>query len=382
MSKSGKIKFFHSYKFMINARLSAILNAPNLPQPNLAVKNFPQSEPQNFTTPHDNFYTNHWLNGLTTQNYSPATVQTYFFALKHFLQYLQQHPQFSQIDFKKFAQEQCDSKHWQTITRQHISEYLAYRIEVDRLAVTSVQHELTVLRQFFSWLIAQKVLDTNPTTAIRLKRPPRPLPKLIDGDVITRLLEQSAPEKPSEARLWVRDKAMLELLYGSGLRVSELIGLDLADIDSSQKLLRVKGKGNKTRIVPIGGQAWQALQNYLPHRHLWAEDESLAKDGKNSDNNWGNNAVFISERLGTRLTTRTVQLRIKVQARRAGIAEDLYPHLLRHCFASDILSSSGDLRGVQELLGHSDISTTQIYTHLDFKHLATVYDNAHPRAKK
>lgn len=362
---------------MKNSRLSAILNAPNLPQSpsDLSIKNLPSSEGQTPLNPYDNFYTNHWLNSLTMQNYSPATVQTYFFALKHFLQYLQQQPAFSHIDFKKFAQEQCDSKHWQTITRQLISEYLAYRIEVDRLAVTSVQHELTVLRQFFSWLITQKVIDTNPTTAIRLKRPPRPLPKLIDGDVITRLLDQSAPEKPSEARLWVRDKAMLELLYGGGLRVSELVGLDLADIDSGQKLLRVTGKGNKTRIVPMGGQAWQALQRYLPHRHLWAEDESLAKGEVN-------NAVFISERLGTRLTTRTVQLRIKVQARRAGIAEDLYPHLLRHCFASDILSSSGDLRGVQELLGHSDISTTQIYTHLDFKHLATVYDNAHPRAKK
>lgn len=350
---------------MTSSRLGNILNNPNFSQstPNSPRIKAPKNESANAAAFMIDGYPKIWLDSLTTQNYAPTTVQTYFFALKHFLQYLHSHPHFSQIDFTQF-----DSKYWQMLTRQHISDYLAYRIEVDRLAVTSVQHELTVLRQFFSWLITQKVLDTNPTTAIRLKRPPRPLPTLVDGDVISQLLDQPIPEKASEARLWVRDKAMLELLYGSGLRVSELIGLNLTDIDPSQKLLRVTGKGNKTRIVPIGEQAWQALQNYLPHRHLWVEN--------------GDTAVFISERLGQRLTTRTVQLRIKAQAKRAGIAQDLYPHLLRHCFASDILSSSGDLRGVQELLGHSDISTTQIYTHLDFNYLAKVYDKAHPRAKK
>lgn len=359
---------------MKNTRLSTVLHSSQLSPPDLSLKISPKSDTcdiEKSFNPQENFYTHHWLAELTTQNYASTTVQTYFFALKHFLQYLHAHPQFCQIDLSVF-----DEKNWQAITRQNISEYLAYRIEVDRLAVSSVQHELTVLRQFFSWLITQKVLETNPTTAIRLKRPPRPLPKLMDGDLISRLLDQPMPEKSSDARLWMRDKAMLELLYGSGLRVSELIGLDLSDIDSSQKLLRVTGKGNKTRIVPIGEQAWQALQNYLPHRHLWAEEDSNALNGV------ANNAVFISERRGTRITTRTVQLRIKVQARRAGIVEALYPHLLRHCFASDILSSSGDLRGVQELLGHSDISTTQIYTHLDFGHLASVYDKAHPRAKK
>lgn len=355
---------------MTNARLSAILNNSQICPTDSSVldKNSAMSkktDAQTIANPHDNFYPHRWLTQLTTQNYSPATVQTYFFALKHFLQYLYHHPQFTNGNFYN-----TEMKNWQAITRQHLSDYLAARIEVDRLAVTSVQHDLTVLRQFFSWLMTQNVLEANPATAIRLKRPPRPLPTLVDGDVLTQLLDQPAPEKPSEARLWLRDKAMLELLYGSGLRVSELVGLDLMDIDSSQRLIRVTGKGNKSRIVPIGGQAYHALQAYLPYRHLWAKDNHNLK------------AVFISERLGTRLTTRTVQMRIKAQARRAGIAQDLYPHLLRHCFASDILSSSGDLRGVQELLGHSDISTTQIYTHLDFAHLAKVYDNAHPRAKK
>ena len=142
----------------------------------------------------------------------------------------------------------------------------------------------------------------------------------------------------------------------------------MSDIDKSQRLLRVLGKGGKTRIVPIGEKAWQALINYLPHRSLWVEEQDPA--------------VFVSERYGTRISTRTVQLRIKLHAKRAGIAQDLYPHLLRHCFASHILSDSGDLRGVQELLGHSDISTTQIYTHLDFGHLSQVYDKAHPRSRR
>jgi integrase/recombinase XerC len=232
----------------------------------------------------------------------------------------------------------------------------------------SVQHELTVLRQLFRWLHAKGVVSANPTTAIRLKRPPRPLPSLVDSDVLSQLLDQPMPEDRDDARLWVRDKAMLELLYGSGLRVSELVGLNMSDIDKAQRLLRITGKGNKTRIVPIGRQAWQALLDYLPHRSLWVEHQD--------------SAVFVSERLGTRLSTRTVQLRIKVQAKRAGIAQDMYPHLLRHCFASHLLSDSGDLRGVQELLGHSDISTTQIYTHLDFGHLSKVYDTAHPRSRR
>lgn len=326
---------------------------------------FPKTKIIDMPNPYDDFYCKNWLDQLSAQNYSPATVQTYCLALQHFLHYLHSQAEFSHIT-------SYDSKDWQKVKRQHLSNYLAYRIEVDRLAVVSVQHELTVLRQFFSWLVAGHILDNNPTTAIRLKRPPRPLPTMVDGDVLTQLLDQAMPEKASELRLWLRDKAMLELLYGSGLRVSELIGLDMADIDTSQKLVRVTGKGNKTRLVPIGEQAWQALQAYLPHRHLWVAAET---------GNGIENAVFISERLGTRLTTRTVQLRIKHQAKRAGIAQDLYPHLLRHCFASDILSSSGDLRGVQELLGHSDISTTQIYTHLDFGHLAKVYDNAHPRSR-
>ncbi len=159
---------------------------------------------------------------------------------------------------------------------------------------------------------------------------------------------------------------MFELLYSSGLRVGELVALDTTDIDLTDLRVRVMGKGNKTRIVPIGAKAAAAITRYLPHRNLWVEQQD--------------SALFISEKLGTRLSTRAVQQRLKVAATRAGIAQNLYPHLLRHCFASHMLSGSGDLRAVQEMLGHSDISTTQIYTHVDFAKLTQVYDRAHPRA--
>lgn len=292
-----------------------------------------------------------WLTELQTHHYAKKTLTTYQQALQPFLYFL--------------ADNQLD---WHTLNRQHLTDFLMGRIERDKVSNVSVQHELTVLRQLFKWLTNKGVITTNPTTAIRLKRPPRPLPSLVDSDVLSQLLDQPMPDDASEARLWVRDRAMFELLYSSGLRVSELVGLNLSDIDKSQQVLRIVGKGNKTRIVPIGSKAWQALNDYLPYRALWLKKQDPA--------------VFVSEKLGTRLSTRTVQLRIKHHAMRAHISQDLYPHLLRHCFASHLLGDSGDLRGVQELLGHSDISTTQIYTHLDFGHLAKVYDNAHPRAKK
>lgn len=309
------------------------------------------AEKDAFAEPLPDPFVSAWLAELAAQHYAQATLVTYRQALHGLLGFIHAH-----------------NLSWQQLSRQQVSDYLMQRIEQDKIGTASVQHELTVLRQLFRWLHAKGVVSANPTTAIRLKRPPRPLPSLVDSDVLSQLLDQPMPEDRDDARLWVRDKAMLELLYGSGLRVSELVGLNMSDIDKAQRLLRITGKGNKTRIVPIGRQAWQALLDYLPHRSLWVEHQDPA--------------VFVSERLGTRLSTRTVQLRIKVQAKRAGIAQDMYPHLLRHCFASHLLSDSGDLRGVQELLGHSDISTTQIYTHLDFGHLSKVYDTAHPRSRR
>ncbi len=292
-----------------------------------------------------------WLFQLSAQHYAPASIDSYQQAMRA---------------FEKFMEDEQLST-WTQVNRQHLLAYIAKRTDTDKLAKISVHHEITVLKQFFRWLIKQNIIQVNPSIGLRLKYPPKTLPKLVDADLLSQLLDQPPPEKPTDARLWIRDKAMLELLYGSGLRVSELINLNIQDIDKNQFLLRITGKGNKTRVVPVGRQAWQALNHYLPYRELWK---------KNNDK-----AVFISERLGTRLTIRTVQHRIKVQARRAGIAQNLYPHLLRHCFASHLLSGSGDLRAVQELLGHSNVNTTQIYTHLDFGHLSKVYDNAHPRSR-
>ena len=238
------------------------------------------------------------------------------------------------------------------------------------MAISSVQQELSAIRHFYSWLIDQGQARINPTTGYQLKRAPRPLPSIADGDLLTQLLEQPMPDTPEQARLWIRDKAMFELLYSSGLRVGELVSLNVSDLrihESGERgEIRVTGKGNKTRLVPVGKQALKAITTYLPHRYLWEEQ--------------GDTALFISEKLGTRLTTRAVQQRLKIAANRAGIAQNMYPHLLRHCFASHMLSGSGDLRAVQEMLGHSDISTTQIYTHVDFAKLTQVYDKAHPRA--
>ncbi|MEC7119880.1 MAG: tyrosine recombinase XerC [Pseudomonadota bacterium] len=255
-----------------------------------------------------------------------------------------------------------------SLDRQGLSRYAGQRIEQDALSSSSLQRELSAIRLFCDALVQQGVLQHNPAKDFKIQRPPRPLPKVADAEILAQLLDQPAPDTPNEARLWVRDRAMLELLYSSGLRVSELANLSLQDLDLSSGLVTVTGKGNKTRIVPVGRQARQAIEIWLPHRALWIEGEEQA--------------LFISEQRGTRLTTRTIERRVAYQAQRAGIDQHLHPHLLRHCFASHVLSSSGDLRAVQEMLGHANISTTQIYTHLDFERLTQVYDQAHPRAKR
>ncbi len=248
-----------------------------------------------------------------------------------------------------------------------LSRHVSLRLERDGVAPASVQRELSSIRQFGDYLVAHGVCAHNPAHGFAVKRPPRPLPEVATPELLARLLDQPAPDEPLDARLWRRDRAMLELLYGSGLRVSELVGLDVQALDVPRARVTVTGKGNKTRIVPVGAKALAALADWLPERNLWLEGPERA--------------LFISERLGTRLSTRTVERRIKVQAVRAGIEQDLYPHLLRHCFASHVLASSGDLRAVQELLGHADISTTQVYTHLDYAQLSRTYDRAHPRAR-
>lgn len=290
-----------------------------------------------------------WLNTLAVRNLSAHTLTAYFAGLQQLALFLRG---------KQLTWTRCD--------KRQLAQHIGQRLDEDKLALSSVQRELSAIRHFYGWLIEENLARINPTTGYQLKRSPRPLPSIADIDLLTQLLDQKSPDTPEQARLWLRDKAMFELLYSSGLRVGELVALDIIDVDVSDLRVRVTGKGNKTRLVPLGLKAAAAITRYLPHRNLWVEQQD--------------SALFISEKLGTRLSTRAVQQRLKVAATRAGIAQNMYPHLLRHCFASHMLSGSGDLRAVQEMLGHSDISTTQIYTHVDFAKLTQVYDRAHPRA--
>lgn len=229
------------------------------------------------------------------------------------------------------------------------------------LSGRSLRRRLSALRGFFRYRIREDALDHNPARAVRAPRGPRRLPRAPDVDQIARLLAP-APEDDLE----LRDLAMLELFYSSGLRLAELVALRLADLDLADASVRVLGKGAKTRVMPVGAQARAALARWLAVRPRLAGDTA---------------ALFVGRR-GRPLTPRAVQQRLARWALKHGTGGRLHPHLLRHAFASHLLESSGDLRAVQELLGHADIGTTQVYTHLDFQHLARIYDAAHPRARK
>ena len=230
------------------------------------------------------------------------------------------------------------------------------------LAPRSIARRLSAVRSFLGTLVARAQLKANVAMGISAPKAARRLPGTLDADQVAELLEST-----DDDALTVRDRAMLELFYSSGLRLAELIGLDTVDLDFADQTVRVTGKGNKTRILPVGRQALEAVRNWLPVRL------GLAKPDEQ--------ALFVSQR-GRRLAARSVQIRVARWARRRGSSRHLHPHLLRHSFASHLLESSGDLRAVQELLGHSSISTTQVYTHLNFQHLAESYDKAHPRARR
>ena len=230
------------------------------------------------------------------------------------------------------------------------------------LSGSSLQRWLSSLRTFFNFCIAQYRLTNNPAQGISAPKSPRKLPKTLDADQAQQFLEVE-----SDDWLDCRDRAIVELFYSSGLRLSELTGLNLNSIDLRDRSLRVIGKGNKERQLPIGRHALEALQQWLKLR-----DQVNTTDPE---------ALFISKR-GNRIAARTVQQRLQQLSLRQGMMGKVHPHMLRHSFASHLLESSGDLRAVQELLGHANISTTQVYTHLDFQHLAKVYDQAHPRAQK
>ncbi|MFT5312457.1 MAG: integrase/recombinase XerC [Paraglaciecola sp.] len=229
------------------------------------------------------------------------------------------------------------------------------------LSPSSIALRLSALRSFCAYLLSQDVLLINPAKSIQAPKQGKPLPKQLNVDEIHQLLEIK-----DESLLSIRDKAMMELTYSCGLRLSELAGLNIRNIQADRQV-RVRGKGSKERILPIGKVAYKALQAWLEVR--W----TLCPQGEI--------ALFLSKQK-KRIGTRQIAKRMQVWASRQHLDQHLSPHKLRHSFATHVLESSGDLRAVQELLGHANLSTTQIYTHLNFQHLAQVYDNAHPRAKK
>jgi len=250
---------------------------------------------------------------------------------------------------------------WERLDQQAVRGYVAWRHR-GGVSGKTLQRELAALRSFYRYLLREGMVDRNPAQGVRAPKAARKLPATLDADQLCSLLDQ-----PDADPLVLRDTAMIELFYSSGLRLAELVAIDIGDIDGDDATLEVTGKGAKTRRVPVGSRAREAIGHWLKVRSNYAATDRKAR--------------FVSRR-GNRIHPRTVQQRLRQWALVRGATRNLHPHLLRHSFASHLLESSGDLRAVQELLGHSDIGTTQIYTHLDFQHLAQVYDQTHPRARK
>ncbi len=279
------------------------------------------------------------------RQYSPRTVDSYRRDLSRLLSFC----------------EAEDIEGWAALSTRQVRRFSA-QVHRRGLGGRSVARLLSAARSFFHYLAREGLVTQNPVTGVSAPKSPRKLPEPLDADQMARLLAIDAGDP-----LAVRDLALMELLYSSGLRLSELVSLDMGRVDLRAAALRVTGKGNRQRDLPVGRYAMDALRRWLRVRG------ELAAAGEP--------ALFVSRR-GTRLTARAVQARLAKWGRWQGIDSHVHPHKLRHAFASHLLESSGDLRAVQELLGHADISTTQVYTHLDFQHLAQVYDRAHPRARK
>jgi len=250
---------------------------------------------------------------------------------------------------------------WDALDDEHIRAFAAWRHR-QGASGRSIQRALSAVRGFYAYLMRERAVRRNPAVGVAAPRSARRLPEVLDADQVAGLLAFTAEEPLS-----VRDLAILELFYSSGLRLAELVGLDLYELDLREGLVAVTGKGRKRRLVPVGRFAREALDRWLAVRSTLARPEE--------------SAIFVG-RTGRRLGARAVQLLVARRARQRGLGTGVHPHTLRHSFASHLLESSGDLRAVQELLGHADIGTTQVYTHLDFQHLARVYDQAHPRAKR
>lgn len=296
------------------------------------------------------------LNAESNQNY-----------LQGYLAWLRNEKRYSELTAENYAR---DLRHLFELSAgatlnelkiHHIRRYIA-QLHSSGLGGRSLARLLSAWRGFFNYLLRDHGFTDNPCTGLRAPRSPRALPHALSPDEAASLVGFSA-----DTPVALRDKAMFELFYSSGLRLAELVSLDPEQIEPTEGIVRVTGKGSKTRIVPLGSFAIQALQAWLAVRPQMADA--------------GERALFVGTR-GRRISPRVVQLCMKQWAIRQGIASNVHPHMLRHSFATHVLQSSGDLRAVQEMLGHASISTTQVYTHLDFQYLSKIYDAAHPRAKR
>jgi len=277
---------------------------------------------------------------------SPHTLNNYSLDLRRFVEYCDQH----------------EIARWADCSVHIMRAFVAYKHR-QGLSGRSIQRHIASIRSFFFYLVRENVLENNPLVGVGAPKANRKLPSPLDVDQVAQLLNQPKGQNP----LVLRDNAMMELMYSSGLRLAELVAMNVNDIDFEQASVPVTGKGAKTRVLPIGRFALNSLKAWLAVR------SDIVKSAEP--------AVFVSQQ-GNRIAERTVQQRLQQWGLRQGLDSHVHPHRLRHSFASHMLESSGDLRAVQELLGHADISTTQIYTHLDFQHLSKVYDKAHPRAKR
>lgn len=295
---------------------------------------------------------------LSERRYSVHTVSAYRRDIKHFITC-------TNLDENRPMQ-------WDAIKQASIRQCVA-SLHRQGLSGKSLQRWLSSVRSLFNYLCRFQRASHNPAIGIPAPKVAKRLPKTLNVDEINQLLAvktdtHETPGKTSMSQaLTERDIAMMELMYGCGLRLSELSGLDLQDVDWQQQTIKVTGKGQKQRQVPFGRKAKAALEKWLKVRVIQADENEQA--------------IFVSQR-GSRISNSSIQKRMKSLAVAQGLNTNVYPHMLRHSFASHILESSNDLRAVQELLGHANLSTTQIYTHLDFQHLAGIYDKAHPRARK
>lgn len=290
-----------------------------------------------------------WLNVLMVENYSNQTIASYREDVVRYLDY------FDSINL-----------HIGDLEISDMREYVVYLSDKLGFSQVSIKRRISSVKSFMKWLTQNNHINNTPTDLLVLKRIPRRLPNIISEEDMAMFLDQPDPKLESEIWLWKRDKAMFEVLYSSGLRISELLNLKLSDVNTSTHLVRVNnGKGNKDRIVPLGSKACEAIKLWLTFRIQ-----------KNPESDF----LFINH-YGRPLKANQVRNRINTHAARCGMTENMYPHLFRHCFATHLLSASQDIRAVQEMLGHADISSTEIYTQVDFNTLAKAYDAAHPRSK-